>query len=168
MSGQEIGKEAEKKIKEWLDRPEDGYSFDRLPDQMTGFYGSKNICDFVCFKSPNMYYIESKATWNDRFDFNMLSETQHDGLLQKSRIANCYGLVIVLFATYKRAFIIDIREIDKLEKSGVKSLNIKKLDKKGWLCSYKEISTVPNNRKRLLDYTGEIDDYTSKEVYDET
>lgn len=35
MSDSTVGKEAEKKIKEWLDRPEDGYSFDRLPDQMT-------------------------------------------------------------------------------------------------------------------------------------
>ena len=30
-----IGKEAEQKIKEWLDRPTEGYSFDRIPDQMT-------------------------------------------------------------------------------------------------------------------------------------
>ena len=37
MSGynDDIGKAAEKKIKEWLDRPEEGYSFDRIKDQMT-------------------------------------------------------------------------------------------------------------------------------------
>lgn len=159
MSDSTVGKEAEKKIKEWLDRPEDGYSFDRLPDQMTGFYGSFNICDFICFKSPNMYYIESKATYNDRFDFSMLSEKQHDGLLEKSNIEHVFAWVIVLFATHKRAFVIDIREIHRLEKSGVKSLNIKKLDKKGWPCNYKEIVTIPNNRKKHLDYTGEIEKY---------
>lgn len=149
-----IGKKAEDKISEWLDRPEDGYSFDRLYDQMTGFWGSKNICDFTCFKSPYMYYIESKATEADRFDFSMLTETQHDGLLEKSAIANVFGVVIVLFATYKRAFIIDIREIKRLEDAGKKSLNIKKIDK--WGISYHEISTVPNNRKHLLDYQGEL------------
>lgn len=159
MSDSTVGKEAEKKIKEWLARPEDGYSFDRLPDQMTGFYGSSNICDFICFKSPNMYYIESKATCNDRFDFSMLSEKQHDGLLEKSKIRNVYGFVIVLFASYKRAFVLDIREIQRLQSEGVKSLNIKKLDKKGWPCVYKEIVTIPNNRKKHLDYTGEIEDY---------
>lgn len=149
-----IGKKAEAKIKEWLDRPEEGYCFDRIPDQMTGFYGSKNICDFTLFKSPNMYYIESKATWEDRFDFSMLTPTQHNGLLEKSKIPNVYGVVIVLFAHHQRAFIIDINEIKRLEDSGKKSLNINKIDK--WGIIYTEIQTIPNNRKTYLDYTGEF------------
>lgn len=152
-----LGKKAEAKIREWLDRPEEGYCFDRIPDQMTGFYGSKNICDFALFKSPNMYYIESKATWEDRFDFNMLTQTQHDGLLAKSNISNVFGIVIVLFASYKRAFIFDIRHIAKLESEGIKSLNIKKIDK--WVIPYQEIQTVPS-RKQLLDYTGDLPIYS--------
>ena len=154
MADSTLGKEAEAKIAEWLNRPEAGYAFDRIPDQMTGFYGSSNICDFTCFKSPNMYYIESKATWEDRFDFSMLTEKQHDGLLEKSQISNVWGLVIVLFASYKRAFILDIRDIKELEDSGKKSLNIKKISK--WAIPFIEIETVPNNRKKLLDYTGEL------------
>lgn len=149
-----IGKKAEAKIKEWLDKPEEGYCFDRIPDQMTGFYGSKNICDFTLFKSPNMYYIESKATWEDRFDFSMLSSTQHDGLLEKSKIPNVYGVVIVLFAHHQRAFIIDINEIKRLEDSGKKSINIKKID--NWGITYTEVQTIPNSRKTFLDYTGEF------------
>lgn len=149
-----LGKKAEEKIEEWLDRPQEGYCFDRIPDQMTGFYGSKNICDFTLFKSPYMYYIESKATWDDRFDFSMITEYQHDNLLKKSEIQNVFGLIIVLFASYKRAFVIDIREIKRLEDTGVKSLNIKKLSK--WPCKWKELQTVPS-RKQLLDYTGEWD-----------
>lgn len=168
MSDSTVGKEAEKKIKEWLDRPEDGYSFDRIPDQMTGFYGSSNICDFTCFKSPNMYYIESKATWHDRFDFTMITDIQFEGLMKKSTIKNTYGFVIVLFVTYKRAFVLDIREIARLKKSGTKSLNIKKLEKKGWPCAYKEIVTIPNNRKKHLDYTGEIEDYIPEVKDNET
>ncbi len=35
MSDQTIGKKAEQKIREWLDRPEEGYCFDRIYDQMT-------------------------------------------------------------------------------------------------------------------------------------
>ena len=104
-----------------------------------------------------MYYIESKCTEADRFDFSMLTETQHDGLLEKSQIAYTYGWVIVLFATYKRAFVIDIREIKRLEDEGKKSINIKKIDK--WPIQYKEIRCIPNNRKLLLDYEGEIEEY---------
>ena len=152
-----LGKEAENKVKEWLDHPELGYSFDRIPDQMTGMYGSKNICDFTCYKYPEMYYIESKATWDDRFDFVNITETQHDGLLVKSEISHTHGWVIILFASYKRAFVVDIREIKRLEDEGKKSLNIKKIDK--WGIKYSEIQTVPNNRKKHLDYTGDIEDH---------
>lgn len=36
MSGtSDVGKKAEAKIQEWLNRPEEGYSFDRIKDQMT-------------------------------------------------------------------------------------------------------------------------------------
>lgn len=157
MGNDGLGKKAEGKIKEWLDKPEEGYSFDRIPDQQTGWWGSTNICDFTCFKSPYMCYIESKATWEDRFDFNMLTDVQHNGLLDKSKISNVFGLVIVLFATYKRAFVLDIREIKRLEDEGKKSINIKKIDK--WTCKYSEIKTVPNNRKHLLDYQGDIEDH---------
>lgn len=149
-----LGKKAEAKISTWLDRPADGYCLDRIKDQMTGFYGSKNICDFILFKSPYMYYIESKATWEDRFDFSMISDYQYDNLLKKSKINNVFGLVIILFATHQRAFIIEINEIDKLSKSGKKSLNIKKIDK--WNIRYKEVQTIPS-RKALLDYTGDFD-----------
>lgn len=150
-----LGKKAEAKVKEWLDRPAAGYCFDRIYDRQTGFYGSKNICDFTLFKSPYMYYIESKATWEDRFDFSMITQYQYDNLLLKSKIDNVFGVVIVLFASAKRAFIISIEEIDRLSKSGTKSLNIKKIS--NWGIRYKEIQTVPNKRKELLDYTGEID-----------
>lgn len=149
-----LGKKAEGKIQAWLDRPNDGYSFDRIKDQMNGFQGSANICDFTCFKYPNMYYIESKATYEDRFDFANITKTQYEGLLSKSKIPYVYGVVIVLFATYHRAFALDIQHIDKLQQHGVKSLNIKKLDK--WDIPFVELQTIPNNRKSLLDYTGDI------------
>ena len=47
MGNDGLGKAAEAKIKQWLDRPDSGYSFDRIPDQLSGMYGSKNICDFT-------------------------------------------------------------------------------------------------------------------------
>lgn len=153
MIHDDLGKKAEKKIYEWLNKPEQGYCFDRIPDQMTGFYGSKNICDFIWFKTPNMYYIESKATWSDRFDFSMITDYQFKGLLEKSKILNVYGIIIILFASEKRAFIIDINEINKLILTGKKSINIKKINK--WKFKYKEIPTIPS-RKVLLNYIGDF------------
>lgn len=150
-----IGKKAEDKIKKWLDQPDKGWSIDRIYDQMNGKKGSKNICDFHFYDGKALYYIESKATFEDRFDFSMLTETQHDGLLKKSMINSnsIYGVVIVLFVSYKRAFIINIKEIKSLEDVDKHSLNIKKINK--WPIKYQEIETIPS-KKELLDYSGEI------------
>lgn len=157
MGDDGLGKQAEGKIKQWLDRPDDGYSFDRFYDQMTGYYmTSRNICDFHVSKYPYSYYIESKCTIHDRFDFNMIQPHQEEGLLQKSKIHGCFGWVIVLFAYYQRAFRFDIRDIVALKSNGIKSLNILKIEK--WPIEYKELQTVPNARKKLLDYSGEIED----------
>lgn len=147
----QLGKKAENKIKEWLDHPEEGFCFDRIPDQLTGFFGSCNICDFTLFKSPNYYYIESKATYNDNFPFSMITEYQYTHMLEKSAISNVKSYVVVLFASYQKAFIFDIKDIDNQVKSGgAKSLNIKKQSK--WTIPYIEIRTVPS-RKQLLDYS---------------
>lgn len=154
-----LGKKAEAKIKAWLDRPEDGYSFDRIPDQMTGYFlVSRNICDFHCYKYPYEYWIESKATEDDRFSFSKLTDMQRNGLRAKAEIEGSYGLVIVLFATYKRAFIINIKDIADLVDADTavltkKSINIKKINK--WDIPYTEIETIPS-RKQLLDYTGDL------------
>ena len=95
-----LGKKAEGKVKEWLNRPEEGFCFDRLPDQLSGFYGSCNICDFTLYKKPNFYYIESKATYNDNFPFSMITEYQYTHMLEKSQIEGVVCYVIVLFASY--------------------------------------------------------------------
>lgn len=158
MRDDTLGKKAEEKVWNWLDRKENGYSFDRLYDQMTGYYMvSRNPCDFICYKYPYMYYIESKATHEDRFEFNMITDTQYEKLLEKSKIKGCYGLVVVLFAYQKRAFMLHIEDIDALQQAGKHSINITKIDK--WTIPYKEIRTIPNPRKELLDYEGEIEEY---------
>ena len=151
-----LGKKAEAKIRAWLDRPEDGYCFDRIPDQQTGFYGSTNICDFTLFRAPSLYYIESKATWGDSFPFSMLTDYQHDEMLKKSKIKGVSSFVIVLFASYQRAFILDIQDIEaQLQSKGRKSINIKKIDK--WTIPYIEIPTI-SSKKQLLDYSKEFAD----------
>lgn len=153
MRDDTLGKKAESKIQQWLDRPEEGYNIYRIKDQMSGFKGSENPADFVFYKYPYQYWIESKATYEDRFEFSMITDHQYSELMKYSKIHGVYGLVIVLFAAYQRAFIIDIREIDRLIKEEDKhSLNIKKIDK--WKIKYKEIRTEPS-RKAMLDYTGD-------------
>ena len=155
-----LGKQAETKIREWLDRPESGYDCDRVPDQMTGQYlTSRNICDFTCFKSPNFYHIESKATREDRFDFSMITDTQLNGLCNKAKISNVYGWVIVLFASHQRAFVFNAIDIKKCLEVGIKSININKISQ--WPLPYKELRTIPS-RKQLLDYQGDVEEFITQ------
>lgn len=83
-----------------------------------------------------------------------------DGLREKSKINGCFGWIIVLWASHQRAFIFNAEDIHQLDITGTKSLNIKKIDK--WNIKYSEIQTIPNNRKQLLDYTGEIEDHLER------
>ena len=162
MDPDKLGKLAEAKINLWLNKPSDGYSFDRIPDQMTGYYMvSRNICDFHCYKYPCEFWIESKATEDDNFPFSRLTDFQRNGLRNKAEILGVFGLIIVLFASYKRAFVFDIRDIAELTESRtstlrIKSININKISK--WTIPYKEIQTIPS-RQELLDYTGDLLDY---------
>lgn len=107
-----------------------------------------------------MWYIESKATWEDRFDFVNITDTQRKGLLDKSKIKYVHGVIILLFATYQKAFILDINQIQKLIDDGIKSLNIKKIDK--WNIPYAKIETVENNRATYPTYLGDLEDYIEK------
>ena len=70
-------------------------------------------------------------------------------MLEASQVNGVTSYVAVLFASHQRAFLLNIRDIDGLEKAGVKSLNIKKIDK--WNLPYISLKTIPS-RKELLDY----------------
>lgn len=144
-----LGKKSEAKLRQWLTQPEKGFYMMRLPDQLTGFYGSTNMCDFLLYKKPYFYPIESKATYSDRFDFSMLTETQHNDMLKASEVEGIIPYVAVLFATYKEMYLIKVTDIAELESKGKKSLNIKKI--KNWDIPYIKVRTLLS-RKELLDY----------------
>lgn len=86
----------------------------------------------------------------------MISQNQHDEMLKNAKVVGVTSLVIVLFASYQRAFLFNIQDIEnQIQSGGKKSLNIKKIDK--WTIPYVEIKTVPS-RKNLLDYDKEFAD----------
>ena len=71
-----------------------GVSIDRLHDQTTGFKGSQNICDFIVYKEPYEYYIECKSVHGNTLPFSNITDTQWNGLLQKSQIEGVFAGVI--------------------------------------------------------------------------
>lgn len=93
--------------------------------------------------------IESKSTMNDRFDFDAITDNQKKKMHEAAQVEGVTSYIMLLFASYQEAYLINIEDILKLEENGKKSLNIKKKDK--WTQPYISIRTIPS-RKQLLDY----------------
>lgn len=118
------GKDFEKEIKAALE-PLPGVSFDRLPDPMAGYSGVRNVCDFSCFKSPNMYYLECKCLYGNTLNYkSAISKDQWDGMERKSKIERCVAGVCVWFIEYDITVFVTIQDLIEHRDSGAKSLNI--------------------------------------------
>jgi len=69
-------------------------SIDRLHDQTNGFRGSQNICDFIVYREPYEYYFECKSVRRASLPFVNITDTQWNGLLEKSKINGVFAGVI--------------------------------------------------------------------------
>lgn len=120
------GKKFEEVIKEsFLKVP--NVSIDRLHDQTTGYKGSQNICDFIVYKEPYEYYIECKSVHGASLPFSNITETQWNGLLEKSKIEGVFAGIIVWFVDKDVTKFIPIELLDVLRKSGDKSIRFNSL-----------------------------------------
>ena len=87
------GKKFEQVIKRAFEKVPN-VSIDRLHDQTNGFKGSQNICDFIVYKEPYEYYIECKSVHGNTLPFSNITDTQWNGLLEKSQIEGVFAGVI--------------------------------------------------------------------------
>ena len=114
----------------------------RLPDQMSGYKYSNNICDFICFNDSILYLIECKAHKGASIPFDKIS--QYPKLLEK---ANIYGIrsgvILYLYEKY-RVFYIPVTTIKKMKEDGKKSVGIKALEE-GY-----NIIEIPSKKLRVF------------------
>lgn len=151
------GKKFEEKFKEnMLKVP--GVCLDRLPDQFTGYKNtSSNISDFLCYRYPNLAYIEVKCCYGNTFNFANLR--QYDKLLAKKGIKGVHAIVIIWFIDHDKVIAFPIETIEKMKIDKLKSINIK---------TYQNYSCIdiPSQKKRvfmdsdyryLFDYLRQVD-----------
>lgn len=93
LYGVNRGKQFEHHVKEAFEKVS-GVSIDRLHDQTTGYRGSQNICDFIVYKEPYEYYIECKTVHGNTLPFSNITDTQWNGLLEKSKIEGVFAGII--------------------------------------------------------------------------
>ena len=91
------GKDFETHFKECWEKLSNSTTIDRLHDQTTGFAGSKNICDFIAYKYPNIFYLELKSVHGNTLPFSNITDTQWNGLLEKAKVYGVYAGIVVWY-----------------------------------------------------------------------
>lgn len=158
-----VGKKFENKFRECMTKVE-GMRVIRLPDQMNGFKGSTNPCDFFLYRYPYMYAIECKTINTDRFPICNLAPTQYDSLLEFSKTK---GLICGVMIWYVQRDItifypIEIFEYCKLiDKKGIRYDETIEIDIPNGL-SMRQIDGV--KRRVFFDY--DFDKFISSIEYD--
>jgi len=142
------GKQFEQQIKKAFEKIP-GVSIDRLHDQTTGYKGSQNICDFIVYKEPYEYYIECKSVHGKRLPFSNITETQWNGLLEKSKIEGVCAGILCWWIDYDQTWFIPIWVLEDAKKvMGAKSIGI------FYPCHMQAYWTyIPGKKRRVLfDY----------------
>ena len=150
------GKMFEDDIREALLRVPDT-SVDRMYDQMSGYKGSCNICDFIAYHCPNQFYFECKSCYGNTLSINSndpkrrygdISNAQWEGLLAKAEIPGVTAGYFVWFIDHDLTIFITAKTLAAIKFAGKKSLNFNELKDLGGA-----YYIVPGIKKRVrFDY----------------
>lgn len=146
------GKKFEKVIREAFEKVPD-ISIDRLHDQTTGFKGSQNICDFIVYKKPYEYYIECKTIKGASLPLVNITNTQWNGLLEKSIIDGVFAGVLCWWYDRDITKFIPIQVLQKIKETGVKSVNCYE--------DNKDMITIKGRKKRVF-YDYDMEEFLSE------
>lgn len=150
------GKDFEDKIREAFEKVPN-CSVDRLHDQMSGYAGSSNICDFIIYRKPRQLYLECKACYGNTLNFHNITKNQWDGLLEKSQIDGVTAGVVIWFIDHGVTVFIPIQALESHREAGAKSVNVNTM-----IHSYgMNVIQLPGIKKRIFYeyYAKEFLDY---------
>jgi penicillin-binding protein-related factor A (putative recombinase) len=100
-------------------------SIDRLHDQMSGYAGSSNICDFIVYRKPYQLYLECKACYGNTLNFHNITDNQWKGLIEKAKIDGVIAGVMIWFIDHDETVFIPIQALETSRFLGDKSVNAK-------------------------------------------
>ena len=115
------GKQFENVIRKSFERVE-GVSIDRLNDNTAGFKGIAGICDFIVYREPYEYYFECKSVHGASLPFSNITDTQWNGLLEKSKIEGVFAGVICWWTQKDITLFIPIQILEAERLEGKKSI----------------------------------------------
>ena len=118
---QNYGKDFERQVKLSLEQVHDIDVY-RIPDQQSGYFGSKNLADFMVYKYPNHYYFECKTVHGTSLNFQRITTNQWQGLLKKSQIKGNVCGILCWYVDKDVTLFLPIEFLEELKKIGQKSV----------------------------------------------
>lgn len=137
-----LGKEFEQKFKLDFLRTMPNSTIDRIYDSVSGYKAISNVCDFIGYKEPNIYYIECKSHKGKSFPFSNLS--QYDDLKLKVGIPGVRAGVVLWLYEYDKVLYVPISTVTSIKNDGIKSVSLTMLNKKKY-----NIIEIPSIKKRV-------------------
>lgn len=149
------GKKFEDRFKsDWVESVPDSVCY-RLYDTMSGYMGQRNVGDFICYKYPNIFLIDTKSIQGNTLPFSDLR--QYDQMLEYKNIKGVRVGFVVWFVDHDKVLWIPVQTMEKIQKKGLKSYNIRKMlgnDDYPTLeiPSYKLRTFMKSNYSELINY----------------
>lgn len=140
------GKQFEEKFKKDFSSIPDS-SVDRLYDVTTGYKNIKQVCDFIAYFYPTIFYIECKSHKGASLPLSNI--TQYESLKTKVGIRGVRSGVVLWLYEKDKVFYIPTRTITQLKEDGEKSVGLRHIGKY-------DIFEIPSVKKRVFmdsDYT---------------
>ena len=97
----------------------------RLKDPVGGQAGVRNICDFIVYTFPYIFYFELKSRQGNTLNFKEITNVQWNGLVKKSAKHGAIPGVLVDYSDHNESYFVHIDDLVQLrDVEGKKSLHI--------------------------------------------
>ena len=97
----------------------------RLNDPVGGQSGVRNICDFIVYKNPYIYYLELKSRQGNTLNFKEITPNQWKGMSEKTSVKGAIPGVLINYSDHGEVYFVHISElIEMRDKQGMKSVHI--------------------------------------------
>lgn len=157
------GKDFENVVKQAFEKVPN-VSIDRLHDQMSGYMGSSNICDFIVYKYPNIIYLECKSVYGNTLPFSNITDTQWRGLLEKSKIPGVIAGVMCWWIDKDVTMFLPIQYLQACKEAGDKST---RYDCIGFESDDKQIFNIElSGKKKRIFYDYDMEQFLKEVKYE--
>ena len=134
------GKKFEERFKkDWVEST--GGIIVRLYDNTSGYLSISNISDYICYKYPNIFFIECKSHKGASIPFDKIS--QYQKLLKLSNILGVRSGVVLWLYDKDKVLYVPATTIETLIAKGEKSVGIRHIESEN-------IIEIPSKKLRVF------------------